>query len=558
MSFKTGTATDFLDLLATIDTSLTAKGSAFGLTYVGTGDGTFTAYGGGASSVAETFTITATSSSSFDVVGSVTGSIGPATVGTPFSHATIEFTITAGGTPFVSGDEFILSTAPKWTGHRAAPGALVTASQGNSGKNAAQNVLDGKSGRVVQATLDDRIYIVNPVTMPVTIEFDLKQAFTVDEYRIARYDHGSFIWLPEDWTFEYWDGGAWQVLDTQSGVTSWGTEEEKVFAVGSPVSAQKYRLNITKEVTTGRLYIGAVRLLIADGTDVAFGEYIWEAPGNDGNSAFFMGIHPFQRIDVDYFNYELASFDGFNAALPFRKQAGVEQHNYVPLHNTSIPYWIVWDGRRVMFVAKIGSQYEFGYLGSYDAYFTPNQWPYPVCQAGSLAMDAGAWANYAQPGEGQLYLALWNNAFWRWSNSSDEHRAAPFSDRGDVNGLPDRRRDYQLRARNLDGSWSGYEASREDVITAAPASDAAIVWPTRCGAKLFDKNIDGSYSPVPVMLCHDAPNILGELSGVGFISGQDLTAETLLPEAGAPRRDWLVVLNIFRSDRDDFFAVALD
>ena len=59
--FTSGTADNYADLLDRLHTFLTAKGSAFGLTYSGTGDGTLTGYSGGASSVAETFTITATS-----------------------------------------------------------------------------------------------------------------------------------------------------------------------------------------------------------------------------------------------------------------------------------------------------------------------------------------------------------------------------------------------------------------------------------------------------------------------------------------------------------------
>lgn len=134
MSYLIGTATDYLDLLTQVKNWLTAKGSAFGLMYAGTGNGTFTAYRGGASSVAETFTITATSSTNFTVVGSVSGSIGPATVGTPFAHAKIEFTISAGGTAFVAGDVFTINTAPKWTIDRDVAGSeLILHAPGNNG-----------------------------------------------------------------------------------------------------------------------------------------------------------------------------------------------------------------------------------------------------------------------------------------------------------------------------------------------------------------------------------------------------------------------------------------
>src|SRR3990172_556130 len=139
--FEIGTATDHADLLEKLHLFLTTNGSAYGLTYAGTGNGTFTAYRGGASSVAETFTITATSATNWTVVGSVSGSIGPATTGTPFSHAKIAFTITAGGTAFVSGDVWTLSTAPKWVTSRRARGCTVSGTFGLTGQKALENIL---------------------------------------------------------------------------------------------------------------------------------------------------------------------------------------------------------------------------------------------------------------------------------------------------------------------------------------------------------------------------------------------------------------------------------
>jgi hypothetical protein len=104
--FEIDTASDYRDLLERLNTFLTATGSAFGLTYQGTGDGAITGYKGGASSVSEVFTLHATSSSNFTVVGSVSGSQAAATVGTPYTGALIQFTINAGSVAFVSGDEF--------------------------------------------------------------------------------------------------------------------------------------------------------------------------------------------------------------------------------------------------------------------------------------------------------------------------------------------------------------------------------------------------------------------------------------------------------------------
>jgi hypothetical protein len=55
----------------------------------------------------ETFTLTATSATSFNVVGSVSGTLAVATVGTTYTTAAgMNFTITAGTTPFAAGDHF--------------------------------------------------------------------------------------------------------------------------------------------------------------------------------------------------------------------------------------------------------------------------------------------------------------------------------------------------------------------------------------------------------------------------------------------------------------------
>jgi hypothetical protein len=65
-------------------------------------------YTTGAPTIAkETFTLTATSATSFNVVGSVSGTLAAATVGTPYTTAAgMTFTIAAGSTAFVAGDHF--------------------------------------------------------------------------------------------------------------------------------------------------------------------------------------------------------------------------------------------------------------------------------------------------------------------------------------------------------------------------------------------------------------------------------------------------------------------
>lgn len=528
--FETGTATDYRDLLAKLDTFLTAKGSAFGLTYAGTGNGTLTAYRGGATALAQTFTITATSATSFDVVGSISGSIGPATVGTPFAHTRVEFTISAGGTAFVAGDVFTLQTAPKWTSRRAARGCTLALSAGggaggSSGQYSYENVLDGKS-----AVDSARHWDLG--TLPKLLEFNFDAALTVVEYTIMA--GASASQYPTAWTFEYWNGSAWTTLDTRASQT-FMIGELRIFTISSPVSAARYRLNVTAGFST--TVISAVQLhTSAGGIDQAASQYVWEAPGNDGAGAFLVGAHAFYRGDVGYYDWELLAFDGFDAAQALYAQAGVHRGPLLALQNASTPYWFVADGRRVAIVAKIaGAQYEVGYLGCLEPYFTPSQLPYPIALGGSLALGAS--------------LPVWNDSGFLASNSTRQHRAFTHSDAGagEIAGHA------TMRMRRLDGTWAPFFASSNDSFTATLTT--GWVWPWYGGVSNVDPCIDGGYALFPVLLIDAGPNTWGQLSGVSFITGRSLSAETLVNVGPIAH---LAVPNVNRTDPNDFLAMRLD
>lgn len=80
-----------------------------------TGDGSVGTFVYGGSVQAEMLTLVATSPTEFSVTSSVLGALGTATVGTPFANPndfTIGFTIAAGGTAFIVGDEFKIYVCP--------------------------------------------------------------------------------------------------------------------------------------------------------------------------------------------------------------------------------------------------------------------------------------------------------------------------------------------------------------------------------------------------------------------------------------------------------------
>jgi hypothetical protein len=235
----------------------------------------------------------------------------------------------------------------------------------------------------------------------------------------------------------------------------------------------------------------------------------------------------------------LSAQDGYVSDAFWRNQTGFHGMDFVPLWDDSIPYWFICNGRRAIVVAKIDIQYEVAYLGLHAPYFSPDQLPYPMVLGGSMAF-------------GQTF-PQWDSTEWRWNNATDKHRAFTHSDPSAPGTIYAEH--FQLRARDWSGSWIGFEGTKNDSISAAPLEGTAIIWPYRCGISLLDPNIDGSYATWPIFMIEPSPNTPGQLDGVRAVSGQDVTAETLIQIGSI---DWMVVPNINRTDRDDFFAVALD
>ena len=432
--FEIGTATSYLDLLDKLNTFLTAKGSAFGLSYVGTGNGTFTNYRGGASSVAETFEITATSATQFSVVGSVSGNIGTATVGTQFTHAKLELLLTAGGTAFVAGDKFTISTAPKWTAMLAPTVATstrwrvnVTARDGTANLRIARvemaltrggaDQVAGSGGTASASSANGSNVAANAAdTDNATLwestgtsgwwEYQFTATKAIKQVAITFPTSGAAGGGPMDFTVEYWNGSAWVIVASFRGDSSWGLTERRVF----PLSP-----------------------------------YIWKAPGNDGTSEIYVGVHPFENAGVGWYNWRLNGFTSFDAGVSWFSQPGaisaVDPYGPVlPLSNGSIGYWFVANGRRVIIAAKAGTVYGAAYLGLIHPYASPGQWPYPLFVGGALWFED-------EPAS--------TSANWLVGTAHSKHTCFPMSFIPNLTGGWQKERSSG-RLRKADGEWFGF------------------------------------------------------------------------------------------------------
>jgi hypothetical protein len=394
MSFEIGTATDVADLMAKLNTFL-LKGHALEPAYSGVGTGKITNLIGTAGSVLETITVTFTSSTAFDVSGSVSGALGSGTVGVAFSSSVAGFTIVAGGAAWQAGDTIVFTMTPPWIQKRGVAGS----------------------------------------------------------------------------------------------------------------------------------------------------EYIWQAPGNGNEAQIFTGILRFSDAGADYDNWRLGGFSGFDSGLAFTAQPGALTRPVVPLLRVgSMPYWFVANGRRVAMVVKASTVYEAMYLGFFNAYANPTQFPYPLIVGGSMS-----WTS--EPAS--------NSQNWRWSYSGNEHRAFPYP-HPTSNSNHDQ---FQLRLRKPDGVWQGVAGTRSG------GGLNGYVWPYGYTFSNVLPNLDGSYPLLPIVLHADEgnggiypnitivnPNIWGELDGVYAVTGHANAAENIVTVG---RTDYLVVQNINRTTKTDFFAVKL-
>jgi hypothetical protein len=271
---------------------------------------------------------------------------------------------------------------------------------------------------------------------------------------------------------------------------------------------------------------------------------IWQAPGNGNLDQIIVGAETFSNSSGDYYNWRLGGFTAFDSSLTFENQpnylGGPAQSVPSPvlnLWNSSIPYWFVANGRRVIVVAQISTVYVAAYLGFMNCYCSPGSFPYPLVVGGSMAWDGGLISG--EPAVGS------NN--WRWSYSGNELRNFSI-------GLPSRQADSgsQLRLRLSTGVWRGFNSSPIELSLGR-------IWPyedaLEGGMQDWRANLDGGYSVLPIVLHESASsNIYGELDGVGATTGFAQAVGNTITIAGI---SWLVVQNVERTTKVDYFAVKL-
>jgi hypothetical protein len=262
-----------------------------------------------------------------------------------------------------------------------------------------------------------------------------------------------------------------------------------------------------------------------------------------GTDEIFVGIQKYENIPGDSYGWHLQGYSGYVDGLTFDGQPGAIPHQVntnwnpsVPLWDTTIPYWFVGDGRRLIVVAKISTVYVMAYLGFYLPFASPNQYPYPLAVGGS-------YANYNSIGTP------------RWSLTGDA--ASAFFTALNTTGS-------SLQVRTVDSTWRSWKNDSLDNSLNIEGYQSSGMYPyNQPDAALLRQALDDSPVLTPIEIVQavngassSVPpyNRLGELDGIYHISGFGQAAENIVTIDAV---DYLIVPNVYRSSVVDYCALRL-
>lgn len=271
-------------------------------------------------------------------------------------------------------------------------------------------------------------------------------------------------------------------------------------------------------------------------------ELLMHGPGLAGVDAIYGGLRSYEDLSVPYHAIDIMGHSGYVAGNDFYSQPGRipagEFYPCVTLANTSMTFWLVANGRRIVFAIKHGTIFQAGYLGFPLPYGTPGQYPYPIFVGGSMtgqfegrsaAMVGAEHRHFVDPGYGYANPAYYPTA---------------------------------CRLRAPDGRWVSFSNRYYDNTDLFnPSANTGSVFPYNWSLLATHKireAIDGVTYPLTDIVLMESisgvNNIWGALDGCFHVSGFNNAAENIVQVGGV---DHLVIQNVYRVGIGDYWALRL-
>jgi hypothetical protein len=240
----------------------------------------------------------------------------------------------------------------------------------------------------------------------------------------------------------------------------------------------------------------------------------------------YCGIDAFENTGSGFYNWELAGSFGYRAGRTVSNHPMSSGPNkcFAYLWDTSIPYWFVVNGRRIIVVAKIGTTYQTIHLGLLTVPGTDAQYSYPLLIGGSGNTRAQAYSDSTSL----------NSAFWGINNTGNSYGNGMLC-------LPGGK--WQAVEHNS-GSYDGRIGVASENLGLAP---------------YMLSSIDDIYVIDQIYMADNptstSTNIYGAVEGLFRVSGDRNSAENIITVSGI---NYLVVPDVFRSSIESFCALRLN
>lgn len=502
MQFLNFTATDHYDLLDKMVRELSGEATLNTPAFTGTGNGVLRHLRSTPAGITETWTLTATSATNFTVVGSVSGAMAAATVGTPYDNGFISFVITAGGTAFVATDNWVftttlgtMATGERWEVMRACGIKAISASTFLSSwepwgviKGDYQPAHNGWSTAIA-------MYANCWLSWEFDRPFDIT-AFTMQGSATTNKSPNTFSLQWSD------DNTTWTTLQTWSGVT-WTASEVKSYTISSasPGKRKYWRVYVTSN-NGNTSYTEILKLtfpqIYGSGTfDFAIRASAWmKAPGQTGLDPVYINFQIYDRPTADWYNMAINVATGYADVNKIADQPGAHAPMAIPLYNNSTPVNITADGQGVVISAYVNSAIGVSAIAcKINSFGVPSQWPYPVLLGAPLTTPTAT--RYS----GTITLAYKGNR-------------------------------TNLKLRKPNGDWI-----------------QPLAWPYQNSATF--RTVGGDHPMLPIVLYETAPNTFGTIPYIQHITGfSNAVGNTVTVGA----ETWAVWSGPSPAGLNDFFA----
>lgn len=248
-----------------------------------------------------------------------------------------------------------------------------------------------------------------------------------------------------------------------------------------------------------------------------------QGPGLSGTDQVRIKLKPVYSIVSNRYNLELVGVPNWNPLVSQDAQFNMSSPVYVHLWNSSMPYTLVANGRRFMFICQVSTTVQAAYGGFFLPYSLPAEYPYPLAVGGSS--DQSTW-DYTQSNVEHSHFVNPSDALKLYSPANTWLSVTNF-----------------FVASNT-YSWQPLGSSNTVLLPYASATNSArwrTVW------SQLRECLGGQYPIHPLIILTALPTRgrLGVLDGCGHLPGIGNTHGSTITIDGA---NYMVVQNVARTD----------